>query len=158
MRSRHVAFRWNHILIIHGGSDKATPFGDIFAFDVENLKWMNWNDRVSYIEPRRDHCGVVFNGKFYIYGGKYGSKYCQPIWHHLDLEELCGKMKNVIQFSSYKKSGKVLTFGFSGHGALGNSDDNKKSTFRSTPLVIDLKENTNKIIKIRSNKFFFFFC
>ena len=66
----------------------------------------------------------------------------------MDLEDLCGKTKNVLQFSSFKKTGKVLTFGFMGHGALGNCEE-KKSTGRDTPQLVELKENTNKIIKIR---------
>ena len=67
IRSRHVAFRWNHILVVHGGSDKSTFFGDVWGFDVENLKWMHWSNKISFIEPRRDHCSVVFNGKVFLF-------------------------------------------------------------------------------------------
>lgn len=60
---------------------------------------------------------------------------------------MCGKFKNTLQFSSFKKCGSVYTFGFTGHGALGNYfGDNPIA--RSKPTLLNLNEDTNNIIKI----------
>lgn len=160
------------MLIIQGGSDKNNFFSDIWAFDVENNEWIEWTPQPSLnfeIEPRRDHAGTVFNGKFLIYGGKEkNGQFCQPNWKYLDLEVVCGSVKDVIQFSSYKRSGNLLTFGFGGkffffkmnikkttlffllnlgHGALGNFTESKQD-FRSTPKIVTLEGKRNNVIKI----------
>ncbi|KAI8814668.1 hypothetical protein BJ742DRAFT_671422 [Cladochytrium replicatum] len=72
------------LLLVFGGCDAKSCFGDLYVFDAETMVWSKPRVTGDLPEPCRAHSAVLVNDKLYIFGGGDGPDYFSTL-HVLDI-------------------------------------------------------------------------
>lgn len=73
-RCGHSAVVWRDWMIIFGGRDGRSHFGDLFSFHLRDSTWQKIETTGALVKRRYRHSAVVYGNYMYIFGGESGGE------------------------------------------------------------------------------------